>query len=95
MNINFFLSKHIDMEYVYVVNENGEVYPSVYKTYASAVKAVNDKHREYLLELIEEAPEYKEQILGDVNPLENASGKTLLYIEKGIHIEIYKLPIEK
>ena len=83
------------MDYVYVIVENGDVYPNVYMTYAAAVKVVNDKHEDYLREQIEELPEYKEQILGEVNPLENPTGKTLLYIEKGIHIEIHKLPIVK
>ena len=81
------------MEYVYVVIENGVVYPSAYTNYAVAVKTVNDKHQEELMRQVEESPDFKEEILGSVNPKENSSGKTALYIEKEINIEISKLPI--
>jgi hypothetical protein len=81
------------MEFVYVVIENGVVYPSVYTNYAAAVKVVNDKHKEQLTRQVEENPEFKDEILGEVNPKENSSGKTSLYIEKEINIEISKLPI--
>ena len=81
------------MESVYIVNENGEVYPTAYKTYAAAQKAVIDKYKEELDRQIKEFPEYTDEILKDVNCLENPTGKTGLYIEKGICIEIHKLPI--
>ena len=82
--------KHMEFEFVYVVIENGEAYQNVYKTYESAVKAVNDRHKDELDRQIQEIPDYKEQILGDVNPTEDPSGKTYLYIEKEIHIHIWK-----
>jgi len=81
------------MAFVYVVVENGDVYPTAYKTYAAAQKVVYEKHKVEIDRQIEQAPEYKDQILNDITPLENPSGKTDLYIEKGIHIEIHKLPI--
>ena len=81
------------MEFVYVVIENGEAYPNAYMTYAAAVRAVNEKHQQELNRQIEENPEGRNEILGDVNPSENASGTTSLYIEKGIQILVHKLPI--
>ena len=78
---------------LYVVIENGEAYPNLYKTYESAVKAVNDKHMEELERQIEEVPDLKEEILRDVNRSENPSGTTLLHVEKGINIYIHKLPV--
>jgi hypothetical protein len=83
----------MEFEFVYAVIENGEAYQYAYKTYASAVKAVNDRHKDELDRQIQEIPDYKEQILGDVNPKEDPSGKTFLYIEKEIHIHICKLPV--
>jgi len=81
------------MASVYVVVENGDVYPTAYKTYVAAQKVVYEKHKEEIDRQIKQAPEYKDQILNDITPLENPSGKTDLYVEKGIHIEIHKLPI--
>ena len=78
---------------VYVVIENGEAYSNAYKTYESAVKAVNEKHMTELQNQIEQVPDEREKILGYVNPLEDPSGKTFLYVEKEIYIYIYKLPI--
>jgi len=83
----------MEFEFVYVVIENGEAYQHVYKTYTSAVKAVNDRHTDELDRQIQELPNCTEQILGDVNPKEDPSGKTYLYIEKEIHIHICKLPV--
>ena len=42
------------MEYIYIVVENGEEYPDAYINYKSAVKAVKEKHREYIEERIKE-----------------------------------------
>ena len=81
------------MEFVYVVVENGDVYPTAYRTYAAAQKAVYEKQKDELDRQIEQAPEYKDEILKEVTPPENPSGKTDLYVEKGINIEIHKLPI--
>ena len=81
------------MEYIYVVVENGEAYQNAFRTYESAVKAVNNKHMEELERQIEEVPDLKEEILRDVNRSEDPSGSTLLYVEKGINIYIHRLPV--
>ena len=84
------------MSAVYVVVENGEAYPFAYSSYAAAVAAVKDKHKVYLEEMIKELQylEDIERILSDINvPQDLKTGKTLLYIEKGINILIHCLPI--
>jgi hypothetical protein len=76
--------------------QNGDAYPDAYTTYASAVYAVKIKNREILEEDIREAGSFEsiERILSDVNVPENIQNDiTYLYIEKGINIRIYKLPI--
>jgi hypothetical protein len=80
---------------VYIIVENGEAYPMAYKTYKEAVDVVKEKYRTYLEDMIKEClylPDI-ESILRDINVPENPEGKMYLYIEKGIHIYIYKLPI--
>jgi len=78
------------MEVIYVVIENGEPYPEVYKDYMSAVVAVKKVHEEYILEFKDELDFSDLDVPEDVE-----TGKTYLYIEKGIHIYIYKYPIPK
>jgi len=85
------------MEYIYIVVENGEEYPDAYKNYKCAVKAVKEKHREYLEEQIKEIHYLYdiESVLADINTPENIeTGISRLYIEKGINIVIHKLPIK-
>ena len=81
---------------LYVVIENGQVYPKLYRGYAEAVKAAKTKHKEYLQEQIKQLQNLEdiETVLADINVLENANGLTRLYIEKGINIEIHRLPID-
>lgn len=81
------------MESVYVVVENGNPYPVVYKTYTQAVNAVKTKHKETLDEDSQFAEEYGLHTVNVIDVPENASGEMSLYIEKGIHIIIYKLPV--
>jgi len=84
------------LDEIYIVVENGDAYPDAYKSYASALNAVKAKHRETLEDQIREVQwlESVESILSDVNVPENIEkGLTHLYIEKGINITIYKLPI--
>ena len=84
------------MDYAYVVIENGESYPVAYTSYAAAVKAVKEKHCEYLCDWIKQMDRLEdiESVLADINVLENKeTNKTCLYIEKGIHIIIHKLII--
>jgi hypothetical protein len=80
------------MQSFYVVVENGEIYPKLYRTYASAVAAVKEKHHETLEAQIKEVGDLYsiESILADVNVPENSAGETNLYIEKGINIQICK-----
>jgi hypothetical protein len=84
------------MEYIYIVVENGEPYPVSFKNYKSAVKAVREKHKQYLEEQIKDLYDLDmiESVLADINVSENIEkNMTQLYIEKGINIEIHKLPI--
>ena len=74
---------------VYVVVENGDVYPVAYTTYKSAVAAVKEKYKITLEEQMEEMG-YMES---DIDVPESKSETTYLYIEKGIHISINRLPI--
>jgi hypothetical protein len=74
----------------YIVVENGEAYPDAYTTYAAAVAAVKEKHREHIEDHIKQCRlEDIEAILADINVPEGAN-KTDLYIEKGINIIIHK-----
>jgi len=85
------------MEYIYIVVENGEPYPLSFKNYKLAVEAVKKKHKHYLEEQIKEQYDLVmiELILADINVSENIEkNMTQLYIEKGINIEIHKLPIK-
>jgi len=80
------------MTYVYVVIENGDPYPAVYTSFAVAVSAAKVRHAETIIEELLEAD--GEPMCSDLDVPENEiTGKTLLYVEKGIHIEICKLPI--
>ena len=75
---------------VYVVIENGDPYPIAYTSFASAAAAVKEKYNEIVAEEIREAN--GGSICSEIDVPENTSGKTYLYIEKGVHIYIYKLP---
>uniref|UniRef100_A0A6C0AND5 Uncharacterized protein n=1 Tax=viral metagenome TaxID=1070528 RepID=A0A6C0AND5_9ZZZZ len=80
------------MKAVYVIIENGEPYTMVYETFESAVAVVKAKHKETIEEQIKEAGGYP--ICSDLDVPENkVTGKTELYVEKGINIIIYKLPL--
>jgi hypothetical protein len=74
------------MSSVYVVIENGEVYKHVYTTFDSAVASVKEKHADQI------SNDYPNCSEIDV-PEDILTGNTYLYVEKGIHIYIYKLPI--
>lgn len=85
------------MQSFYIIIENGESYPTAYKSYAAAVKAVKDKHCEYLFDRIKQMDSLEdiESTLADVNVPENSeTNKTYLYIEKGIHIYIHRFNME-
>jgi hypothetical protein len=77
---------------VYVVIENGFPYKVVYSSFASAVAAAKKEHKETIEEQLREAGGYP--ICSDLDVPENTvTGETELYVEKGIHIRIYKLQI--
>jgi hypothetical protein len=79
------------MKAVYVIIENGEPYSNVYQTFESAVAVVKAKHKETIDEQLREANGYP--ICSDLDVPENKVGKTELYVEKGINIIIYRLPL--
>jgi hypothetical protein len=77
------------MNSIYVVIENGIPYETVYVTFASANTAVKEK---YASEIAEQRKE--SGTCSDIDTLEDiVTAKTYMYVEKGIHIYIYKLPI--
>ena len=80
------------MEYVYVVIENGDPYQSVYKTYSQAFDAVKSRHKETLDEDLKYSEEFGESC-HEVDVPECTTGPSYLYIEKGISIYIYRLPV--
>jgi hypothetical protein len=85
------------MDYVYIIVENGKPYPNGYTNYKLALKAVKEKHREYLEDQIKELHHLDliENVLNDINVVENIkTGVSMLYIEKGINIEIHKVSIK-
>jgi hypothetical protein len=79
------------MNAVYVIIENGEPYTMVYQTFESAVAVVKAKHKETIDEQLKESEGYP--ICSDLDVPENKMGKTELYVEKGINIIIYRLPL--
>lgn len=71
------------MQQVYIIIENGVSYPNAYFSYNLAVNAVKLKYTDW-----------DENSINEIDVPENKSdGITELYIEKGIYITIYKLPI--
>jgi hypothetical protein len=79
------------MNAVYVIIENGEPYNVVYQTFESALTVVKAKHKETIDEQLREAEGYP--ICSELDVPENKVGKTELYVEKGINIIIYRLPL--
>lgn len=73
------------MEFIYIVVENTEAYPEAYATYSLVMEAVKKRHKTYL-----ESGIMVDSVF-DVE--ESASGFTRLYIEEGVYINIYKLPV--
>jgi len=75
---------------VYIVVENGEPYLIAFKSFASASAAVGAKYRETIEEELKEAGG---PICSDIDLPEHVSGITHLYVEKGINVIIYKVPL--
>jgi uncharacterized phage infection (PIP) family protein YhgE len=85
------------INYVYIVSEAHqyyEIYPVLYNTYEEAYQAAIEKYKE---QLDEERAEFAEDGLAmasQVDVAENKeTGKTYLYIEKGIYITIYRFKV--
>ena len=75
---------------VYIVVENGEPYLAAFKSFASAAAAVDAKYRDIVEE---QKKESGGPICSDIDVPEHVSGITRLYVEKGITIIIYKVPL--
>jgi hypothetical protein len=76
---------------LYVVLENGELYPRLYSTYEAAREAVLHKHVDTLEEQRNECAEYNGVMSSRVDVEENKeTGKTTLYVEKEIYITIQR-----
>ena len=76
---------------VYVVLENGELYPSLYHTYEAARAAALHNHAELLEEERAECAEWGGAMASKVDVEENReTGTTTLYVEKEIFITIQR-----
>ena len=71
---------------IYIVIENGNSYRSAYATYELALTAVHSLWNE-------EVRRQGEDTCSEIDLPEDPSGKTVLYVEKGIHIEILRLTV--
>lgn len=78
-------------KHVYVVVENGELYPTLYATYEMAHAAVTTKYADELSDERESAASCGGEMASQVDVVENTkTGTTKLHIEKGIHIIIQR-----
>jgi hypothetical protein len=81
-------------QHVYVVVENGDLYPTLYSSYEKAYAAVTTKYSDELSDERESVASWGGKMVSEVDVVENTdTGATKLYIEKGIHIimQRYKL----
>jgi hypothetical protein len=80
---------------IYVVVENGELYPNIYSSYESARKAVTTKYAAELRAEWEEGQELNDPDYNMASVIvdENDAGTTELYIEKGINVIIRRYKI--
>jgi hypothetical protein len=80
---------------LYVVLENGELYPKLYSTYDAARAAVLDNHAEILDDERSECAEWGGMMASQVDVEENKeTGTTSLHVEKDIHITIQRYKVE-
>jgi hypothetical protein len=78
------------MNTIYIVVENGDPYSTAYKSYDSAAAAIKAKYGA----MIEEELALEGSTCSEIDVPENkVTGKTYMYVEKGIHIYIYKMSI--
>lgn len=81
------------MSTVYVVAENGDLYPIMYSTYELAREAVITKYVDELTaerEEVEEMGDPSCHMVSVVDIGENETGTTQLYIEKGVNVIIQR-----
>jgi len=84
------------MSTVYVVLENGELYPNLYSTYESARAAALQNHAETLDYERSECAEWGGTMASQVDVEENKeTGATSLYVEKEIYITIQRYNVPK
>ena len=74
--------------FVYVVLQNGDLYSNAFTSYKMAIEAVQFKHKTSI-----EIDENGMNSVHELSVLESPTGLTLLYVEKGICIEIYRLQV--
>ena len=80
---------------LYVVLENGDLYPKLYSSYDAARAAALEKYKEWLDEERAECAEYGGRMASQVDVEENKeTGTTSLYIEKEIFITIQRYTVE-
>jgi hypothetical protein len=79
--------------FVYVVIENGDPYSTVFTSYEKAANAVRNKHRQAIDEDIYWKDESGMHSVNILHADESPTGVTQMYVEKGIHIYIYRLPV--
>ncbi len=80
---------------LYVVLENGELYPKLYSTYDAARAAALHNHAELLEEERAECAEWGGTMCSKIDVEENKeTGTTTLYVEKEIYITIQRYTVE-
>jgi hypothetical protein len=81
---------------VYVVLENGDLYPTLYYSYEAAREAVLDKYAETLDDERSECAEWGGTMSSKVDVVENTdTGTTKLYIEREIYILIQRYKVSR
>jgi len=86
------------MSIVYVVLENGKLYPNIYSTYELAREAVLTKYADVLEEERRDCADCDWVTMAsqvDVEENTDTSGQTTLYVEKEIYITIQRYTVPK
>ena len=79
--------------FVYVVIENGDPYPNAFTSYEKAAEAVRAKFKQEIKNDIYWQGQDGTEPVNDLFTQENQTGVSKMYVEKGIHIEIHRLPV--
>jgi len=80
--------------FVYVVIENGDPYPNAFTSYEKAAEAVRAKFKSQVDEDIYWLGQGEMDSVNDLFTPESPTGVSKMYVEKGIHIEIHRLPVK-